>query len=192
MEDLVRPFQAPSPAPGFRAPSTSGSNPDTAATEIGNRPNGQTDQGPYARVDQPEDYKWWPRLKMLVSGALEVTSDWINVSNSVVIDPNICSVWRLSCQSASLAITFVDLEVPTWIEQMLIWAGVKRVATIEIIINWGVAASGARTLTLSGVRFPDGTAPDWTATAGRDVVIIQKTSDGELYGFAAGLDMRVP
>lgn len=192
MEEIVRPFQAPAQRPGFRAPSTSGLNSDTPAATIGNMAAVQTDETPFARTDEPEDYGWWPRVNMLLAGMMEIVSEWIPVSSAVTINPNICNVWRLRCQSTSLAISFSALTSPSWINQLLIWAGVVRVSTLEIIIDWQVAASGSRTLTLSSVRFPDGATPVWTPTTGRDVLIVQITSDGERYGFVAGLDVRVP
>lgn len=191
MEDLVRPNQAPQKAAGFRAPSTVGLNEGVPEVTFGDGGSGQSDDGPYARVDEPEDYSWWPRLRMLMAGGQEVVSEWKDVSASFEINPNVCSVWRLRCQSASLALTFAAVEAPSWIAKLLVWSGVKRICTTEIIIDWQ-SASDPRTLTLSGVRFPDGEAPEWTATTGRDVVIVQTTSDSEKYGFVAGLNVGVP
>lgn len=192
MEELVRPFAAPQDAAGFRAPSTRGVNSDAPELVFGEGSSGQTDEGPYARIDEPEDYGWWPRLKMLISGVEEVLSDWISVSGSVTIDPNICSIWRLRCQSSSLSISFEAIETPSWIERLLIWRDVKRVASLEIIVEWVGSTTGTRSLTLSGVRFANGEAPTWSLSATRDVVLVQITSDGEKYGFPAGTDMRVP
>lgn len=193
MEEFVRPSQAPPPSAGYRTPPVGAVNEGEPTTTFGAAPNGQSDLGPFARTDEPEDYGWWPRLRMLLTGAQEVASAWKNVSGSVTLDPNACSVWRLRCQSAALSITFAALETPAWIDQLLIWAGVKRIATVEIIIAWQVAASGSsRTLTLSDVMFEDGEAPDWTPTVGTDIFHVQVTSDGDKYGFVLGLDMAAP
>lgn len=192
MEDIVRPNQAPPSAPGFRAPASVGINQGVPAITIGDGPSGQTDFGPYARTDEPEDYGWFPRLRVLLAGVIEVVSPWKSVSGSFVVNANVCSVWRLNCQSNSLSLSFTALETPSWLARQFIWAGVRRVATVEVIIQWASSVSGTRTLTLSGVRFPKGAIPRWTSAAGRDVVLIQITSDGELYGFAAGLDIKVP
>lgn len=191
MEELVRPNQAPQQAAGFRAPSTVGLNEGEPLTTFGNTGDGQTDLGPYARTDEPEDYSWWPRLRMLFAGGQEVVSEWKDVSTTFEINPNVCSVWRLRCQSAALTLTFTAVESPSWISNLLIWAGVKRVCTVEIIIDWQ-SASDPRVLTLANVRFPDSETPEWTTTAGRDVLIVQTTSDSEKYGFVAGLNVGVP
>lgn len=189
MEDIVRPNQAPAKAPGYRTAPTTGINQANPAVTFGSNSSGQNDTGPYARVDEPEDYGWFPRLRVLLAGVIEVISEWKDVSGSFEIDPNVCSVWRLRCQSTSLSLSFAALETPSWISRFFIWKNVIRVATVEVIIDWQVATS-TRTLSLSGVRFPDGTAPIWTITAGRDVLIVQITSDNEKYGFAAALDTR--
>lgn len=191
MEEIVRPFVAPQDAAGFRAPSTRGVNADTPELVFGEGSSGQSDTGPYAHTDQPEDYGWWPRLKTLIAGVQEVASDWISVSGTVNINPNICSIWRLQCQSAALTITFDALETPSWLTRLLIWRNVKRIASLEIIVEWVSSTTGTRTLTLSGVRFANGEAPTWSPSATRDVVFVHITSDGEKYGFPA-TDMRVP
>jgi hypothetical protein len=104
----------------------------------------------------------------------------------------VCSVWRLRVQSAALTLTFKALEaLPDGLAGSL-WANAVRVATVEVILDWQAAASGDRSLTLANVRFTDATAPTWTAAAGRDRLIVQVFSDGDLYGTEAGLNLGVP
>ncbi len=191
MEEIIRPFEAPVRSPGFRVQPRQGLNEARPLLDIG-APDGQQDFSPFARVDEPEDYGWWPRLKMLLAGGQEVTSIWKDVSTTFEIDPNVCGIWRLRCHSEALSLSFVALESPTWINKFLIWNNVARIATVQIIIDWQIAASNTRTLSLSGVKFTAGTAPDWTATTGIDVLQVEIGSDGGMYGAALALDTRVP
>jgi hypothetical protein len=191
IEDVVRPAQTPPPAPGYRAPPTRGLNPDAPETSFGDDGDA-TDAGPYARLDQVNDYARFPGLRKLLAGVHEVASPWRAVSSSFEIDPNVCGIWRLRVQSTSLTLSFKALEaLPAGLAGSL-WANAVRVATVEVILDWQAAASGTRTLTLTGVRFADATAPTWTPGVGRDRVIVQVFSDGELYGTEAGLNMGVP
>ena len=191
MEEIVRPFQSPQRAPGFRTSPLSGFNESRPLVAIGEE-SGQTDFSPFARVDEPEDYGWWPRLKMLLAGGQEVASVWKDVSDSFEIDPNVCLIWRLRCQSAALTLTFAALETPSWIDRLLIWRNVTRVATVQVIIAWQTTASPTRTLTLTGVKFPRASAPDWSITATEDVLQLQITSDGEKRGYLSGVGMGTP
>lgn len=191
MEEIVRPFQAPATAPGFRAPSTSGVNSDTPTCVIGDRQNGQTDTGPFARTDEPESWERWPQLGHLTAGAQEVATAWLDVSSSFEIDPNVCAIWRLRCHSAALAITFSALDsLP--MEEGSLYAPMVRVATIQIIVDWQSAATGARSLTLSGVEFAESESPVLTTSAGKDILHVQVTSDGEKYGAVVALNVGEP
>ena len=190
MEEIVRPSQAPLPKPGYKQPATNGINQDDPILALQSGA-AQQDLGQYARTDEPEDFARNPHTRVLLTGVHEICSAWIPVAGSYTINPNACSVWRLKAQSSTLALSFAALEdLPDNAENTL-WETAERVATVEIIIWWTVA--GTRTVTLSGVRFPAGTAPTWTATdEARDAFLVQITSDGEKYGFASGLDTRVP
>jgi len=191
LEEIVRPAESPRQGSGYRARSTRGTNADTPATTFG-ADGSPTEAGPYARVDQPQDYSRYPQLRKMLAGGQEIASAWRSVSSSVQIDPNACSIWRLKCQSANLTITFADLEgLPEGL-QGTIWENAVRVATVEIIIQWMVAAPSGRTLNLSGVTFTDSSAPDWTPTAATDALHVQIFSDGQKLGFVLGLDLGVP
>lgn len=179
------------PGAGFRAPSTRGLNQDDPILNL-SAGTSQQDLGVYARTDEPEHFSRWPHTGVLVTGLHEICSAWVSVSGSYEINPNACAVWRLKCFSSSLTLTFASLDALPSGASATLWSTASRVATIEIIVEWQGTSSGARTLTLSGVRFATGTAPTWTTTAGRDVVIVQVMSDGDKYGFAAALDSRVP
>lgn len=192
MEEIVRPFQKPDRSQGFRPQSQLERNTARPLVAIGALPDGQTDFSPFARVDEPEDYGWWPRLRVLLAGGAEVCSVWKDVSGAFEIDPNVCLIWRLKCQSTALSLTFKALETPSWINRLLIWRNVNRVATVQVVIDWQAAASGTRTLTLGGVAFEAGETPEWTATVGKDVLQVQITSDGEYYGYPTALDVSVP
>ncbi len=190
MEEIVRPAQAPLPSPGFKQPPTNGLNQDPALLAI-NAGAAQRDQSVYARTDEPEDFNRNPLTRVLVTGAQEICSKWITVAGSYEINPNACSVWRLRSETSTLTLTFAALDALPDSADDTLWATAIRVATVEVIIEWATAAT--RTVTLSSVRFPGGTKPSWTATASaRDAFIVQITSDGEKYGFATGMDTKVP
>jgi hypothetical protein len=191
LEDVVRPAQTPPAAPGYRAPPTRGFNPDPPETAIGDDSD-PTDRGPYARTDAINDHQRYPQLRKTLAGGQEIASAWRQASVAFEIDPNACSVWRLRVQSAALTLTFKALEaLPDGLTGSL-WANAVRVATVEIILDWQTAASGDRTLTLANVRFADSAAPTWTAGVGRDRLIVQVFSDGDLIGSEAGLNLGVP
>jgi hypothetical protein len=191
IEDVVRPAQSPPPAPGYRAPPTRGLNQDAPSATIGDDDAG-TDTGPFARLDEINDFARFPALRKLLAGGQEIASSWRDVSGAFEIDPNVCGVWRLRVQSTDLALTFKALDaLPAQLAGGL-WANAVRVATVEVILDWQSAASGDRALTLADVRFPDSSAPVWTAAAGRDRLMVQVFSDGQLEGFEAGLNTGVP
>jgi len=181
MEEFVRPLQSPSVAPGYRTPPTAGINEGDPTLAIGSPPSGQTDLGPYARTDEPEDYGWFPRLRVLLAGVQEVVSVRKDVAETFEIDANVCSVWRLRCRSESLSLSFAAIETPTWLARGFIWGGVRRMATVRIYVDWETEVSDARILAMPGVRFSFGESPDWSLGATRDVFQVQITSDGELY-----------
>lgn len=192
LEDVVRPALPPQRAPGFRPPASRGINQDTPAVSFG-EDSAPTTTGPYLRDDQINDFARFPALNGVFAGDQGVASAWKDVSGSVELDLNKCNSWRLRAQSASLAITFADLDaLPAALDGTL-WEGAVREVVAKIVIEWQSAASGSRTLTLSGVRFDDGAAPDWSTDAlSRDILQIYMNSDGEKYGFAPALDTRVP
>jgi hypothetical protein len=187
MEEIIRPLTLPARSQGYKSPSTRGQNADDPllALEGG---AAQTDRTVYARTDEPEDFARNPHTGVLVTGLHEICSAWVSVSGSYEINPNACGVWRLRAYSSSLTLTFASLDALPSAASATLWSTAVRTATIEIIIEWQSAAS--RTVTLSGVRWAGGTAPTWTTTAGRDVVIVQVMSDGDKYGFAAAMDSK--
>lgn len=190
-EEVVRPAVAPPASPGFRPPASLGVNAAPPNAAYGSDV-GATDTGPFARKDIAEDYQNFPQLRKLLAGGLEIASNWRAVSGTFQINPNVCGIWRLRCYTPSLALTFAALDPMPESLVGTIWANAQRVATIEIKIDWMVAAGDERVLTLAGVRFADGEKPIWTPIVGRDVLMVQLTSDGDNEGFPVSLDAKVP
>jgi hypothetical protein len=187
MEPVIRPAQAPPQGEGYRVPPTREINTAVPAITIGDGPN-PIDPGPVVRTDQANDMGFYPLLRANLVGGHEAVTPWISVAGSYEIDPNACGVWRLRCLTSSLTLTFAALTALPVTSG--IFATMRRMVTLSVIIDWQAAASGSRTLTLSGVKFEGGTAPDWSTDSGKiDSLVLQITSDGDKFGYPAGIGL---
>lgn len=188
-EQIVRPHEAPTKAPGHSPSATRGLYPDTPTIVIGDEGKTTNDDGA-ARRDQPNNMNYWPTFGFSVGGAENVVLKR-TVSGSYDVDLDVSGVHRIDVQGSSLAITFTDLPALPPEQEETIYADRERCFTVELVIRWITA--GTRTVTLADVVFTDGEAPEFaTAAGGIDVIIVQIFSDGLKLGFMPGAAMVEP
>jgi hypothetical protein len=190
LEDVVRPNQSPAQSAGYKPPATTGKNPDKAVATFGEGGVPAVDPA-NLRNDQINDLRLWPAFGASFAGTEEVVLER-NVSGSYQIDFTLSNIVVLNIGSTGIALTFAALPSLPSDQATTIWGQRGRAATCEIIFHW-LSASPSRTVSLAGVRFTDGVAPEWAPGADSyDTVLVQKFSNGLLLGFQPGADQKVP
>jgi hypothetical protein len=185
LEQVVRPAESPRPAQGFRAPSTKGVNPGTGEISFG----GDTARNPepVVRTDQDNNFDNWVQSGTWRVADGEIGTVPVPISGSFQIDTRVPAHW-LQPQGSTITLTMSALPSLATEQQGSIYAGARRLRTIQVVLQW--ADAGTRTVTIDGALWAGGEQPTWTEDAGGiDVIQLQLWSNGTLLAFESGTDM---